>query len=218
MTNTLDTHQFIIALAVECESVAIISSADVHWIITGGCCRSSHWAVHVLFFWLFTAWFDVSFYERIKWWWWWWWSAIYTERYLHRSGATRLYHSCEVLTIYYKVKESFKKSSNVTLRQSESSSEDHLVLCPRPHRVGALSVDGSRLSVRLSVCLSILSREWNGIGRFVYDFCISKIDNESAHLAYSLLELTFVRSRSLSLSKDFADTDIQTMIDVLCTA
>jgi len=54
--------------------------------------------------------------------------------------------------------------------------------------------------------------------RFVYDFCISKVDNESAHLAYSLLELTYVRSGSFSLSKDFADTDIQTMIDVLCTA
>jgi len=25
--------------------------------------------------------------------------------------------------------------------------------------------------------------------RFVYDFCIWKVDNESAHLAYSLLEL-----------------------------
>ena len=29
--------------------------------------------------------------------------------------------------------------------------------------------------------------------RFVYDFCIWKINNEYAHLAYSLLELTFVR-------------------------
>ena len=38
------------------------------------------------------------------------------------------------------------------------------------------------------------------------------------HLAYSLLELVFVRSRSFSVSKDFADTDIQTMIDALCTA
>ena len=53
--------------------------------------------------------------------------------------------------------------------------------------------------------------------RFVYDFCIWN-DNESAHLAYSLLELTFVRSGSFSLSKDFADIDIQIMIDALCTA
>jgi len=69
-----------------------------------------------------------------------------------------------------------------------------------PARIGwALSVGGSRLSVRLSVCLSILSREWNGIGRFVYDFCILTVDNESAHLAYSLLELTFVRSLSSSI-------------------
>ena len=51
-----------------------------------------------------------------------------------------------------------------------------------------------------------------------HDFCISKVDNESAHLAYSLLELTFVRSGSLSLSKDFADTDIQIMIDSSSTA
>ena len=36
--------------------------------------------------------------------------------------------------------------------------------------------------------------------------------------AYSLLEVTFVRSGSFSLSKDFADTDIQIMIDALCTA
>jgi len=54
--------------------------------------------------------------------------------------------------------------------------------------------------------------------RFVYDFCIWKVDNESAHLAYSLLELTFVRSQSFSLSKDVADTDIQIMIDAFCTA
>jgi len=54
--------------------------------------------------------------------------------------------------------------------------------------------------------------------RFAYDFCIWKVDNKSAHLAYSLLELTFVRSGSFSLSKDFADTDIQIMIDALCTA
>ena len=49
--------------------------------------------------------------------------------------------------------------------------------------------------------------------RFVYDFCISKVDTESVHLAYSLLELVFVRSGSFSVSKDFADTDIQTMIE-----
>ena len=54
--------------------------------------------------------------------------------------------------------------------------------------------------------------------RFVYDFCISKVDSESVHLAYSLLELVFVRSWSFSVSKDFADTNIQTMIDALCTA
>jgi len=54
--------------------------------------------------------------------------------------------------------------------------------------------------------------------RFVYDFCIWKVANESTHLAYSLLELTFVRSGSLSLSKDLADTDIQIMIEALCTA
>jgi len=51
--------------------------------------------------------------------------------------------------------------------------------------------------------------------RFVYDFCISKVDNESVHLAYSLLELIFVQSGSFSVSKNFADTDIQTMIDAL---
>ena len=49
--------------------------------------------------------------------------------------------------------------------------------------------------------------------RFVYAFCISKVDSESVHLAYSLLELVFVRSGSFSVSKDFADTDIQTMIE-----
>ena len=54
--------------------------------------------------------------------------------------------------------------------------------------------------------------------RFIYDFCISKVDSESVQLAYSLLELVFVRSGSFSVSKDFADTDIQTMIDALCTA
>ena len=43
-------------------------------------------------------------------------------------------------------------------------------------------------------------------------------DSESVNLAYSLLELVFVRSGSFSVSKDFADTDIQTMIDALCTA
>jgi len=52
----------------------------------------------------------------------------------------------------------------------------------------------------------------------VYDFCISKVDSESVHLANSLLELVFVRSGSFSVSKDFADTDIQTTIDALCTA
>ena len=56
------------------------------------------------------------------------------------------------------------------------------------------------------------------IPHFVYDFCIWKVDNESVHLAYSLLELTFVLSGSFSLSKNFADTDIQIMIDALCTA
>jgi len=40
----------------------------------------------------------------------------------------------------------------------------------------------------------------------------------NVHLAYTLLELVFVRSGSFSVSKDFADTDIQTMIDALCTA
>ena len=34
--------------------------------------------------------------------------------------------------------------------------------------------------------------------RFVYDLCISKVDSESVHLAYSLLELVFVRSWSFS--------------------
>ena len=53
---------------------------------------------------------------------------------------------------------------------------------------------------------------------FVYDFCISKVDSESVHLAYSLLELVFVRLGSFSVSKDFADTDIQTTIDALFTA
>ena len=38
--------------------------------------------------------------------------------------------------------------------------------------------------------------------RFVYDFDISKIDNESSLLVYSFLELIFVRSGSFSLSKD----------------
>ena len=50
------------------------------------------------------------------------------------------------------------------------------------------------------------------------DFCISKVDSESVHLAYSLLELVFVRLGSFSVSKDFADTDIQTTIDALFTA
>ena len=54
--------------------------------------------------------------------------------------------------------------------------------------------------------------------RFVYDFCISKVDSESVHLAYALLELIFVRSGSFSVSKDFAGIDIQTMIDAFCTA
>ena len=45
--------------------------------------------------------------------------------------------------------------------------------------------------------------------RFVYDFCISKVDSESVHLAYSLV---FVRSGSFSVSKDFADTNIQTLM------
>ena len=40
----------------------------------------------------------------------------------------------------------------------------------------------------------------------------------NVHLAYTLLELVFVRSGSFSVSKDFADTDIQTMIDALCTS
>ena len=40
----------------------------------------------------------------------------------------------------------------------------------------------------------------------------------NVQLAYTLLELVFVRSGSFSVSKDFADTDIQTMIDALCTA
>ena len=52
--------------------------------------------------------------------------------------------------------------------------------------------------------------------RFVYDFCFWKVDNESANCL--LLELTFVRSGSFSSSKDFADTDIQIVIDALCTA
>jgi len=56
------------------------------------------------------------------------------------------------------------------------------------------------------------------IPRFVYDFCISKVDNESAHLDYSLLELTIVRSGSFSLSKDFADTETEITIDALSTA
>ena len=42
--------------------------------------------------------------------------------------------------------------------------------------------------------------------RFVYDFCIWKVDNESAHLAYSLLELTSVRSGSLALRDSIART------------
>jgi len=36
--------------------------------------------------------------------------------------------------------------------------------------------------------------------RFVYDFCISNIDSESVHLAYSLFELVFVRSGSFRYS------------------
>ena len=36
-------------------------------------------------------------------------------------------------------------------------------IMPRPHRAGALSVDGRRLFVRLSVCLMpALSQEWKG--------------------------------------------------------
>jgi len=53
-----------------------------------------------------------------------------------------------------------------------------------------------------AVGLCFLDKLLYVIPRFVYDFCISKVDNESAHLAYSLLELTFVRSGSLSLSKN----------------
>ena len=34
----------------------------------------------------------------------------------------------------------------------------------------------------------------------------------------SLLELIFVRSGSFSLGEDFADTDVQAMIALLCTA
>ena len=49
-------------------------------------------------------------------------------------------------------------------------------------------------------------------------FCFLALDRRSCPIAYSLLELIFVRSGSFSVSKDFADTDIQTMIDAFCTA
>jgi len=39
----------------------------------------------------------------------------------------------------------------------------HKIICPRPHEVRALSVDGHRLSVRLSVPCLTLSPERKGI-------------------------------------------------------
>jgi len=51
-----------------------------------------------------------------------------------------------------------------------------------------------------------------------YNFCYSKVDNDSSLLVNSLLELIFVRSGSFSLGEDFADTDVQAMIALLCTA
>jgi len=53
---------------------------------------------------------------------------------------------------------------------------------------------------------------------FVYNFCYSKVDNDSFLLVDSLVELIFVQSGSFSLGKDFADTDVQAMIALLCTA
>ena len=53
---------------------------------------------------------------------------------------------------------------------------------------------------------------------FVYNFCNSKVYNDSFLLVNSLLELIFVRSGSVSLGEDFADTDVQAMIALLCTS
>jgi len=53
---------------------------------------------------------------------------------------------------------------------------------------------------------------------FVYNFCYSKVDNYSFLLVNSVLELIFVRSGSFSLGEDFADTDVQAMTALLCTA
>ena len=49
-------------------------------------------------------------------------------------------------------------------------------------------------------------------------FCNSKVDNDSFLLVNSLLEHIFVPSGSFSLGEDFADTDVQAMIALLCTS
>ena len=51
---------------------------------------------------------------------------------------------------------------------------------------------------------------------FVYNFCNSKVDNDSFLIVNSLLELIFVRSGSFSFGGDFAD--VLAMIALLCTA
>ena len=53
---------------------------------------------------------------------------------------------------------------------------------------------------------------------FVYNFCNYKVDNDSFLLVYSLLQRIFVRSGSFSLGEDFANTDVQAMIALLCTS
>ena len=83
-----------------------------------------------------------------------------------------------------------------------------LAVCPL-HLVEMHSICCRRFDVYVDKLLYVTPR-------FVYDFCFWKVDNESANCL--LLELTFVRSGSFSLSKDFADTDIQIVIDALCTA
>ena len=49
---------------------------------------------------------------------------------------------------------------------------------------------------------------------FVYNFCNSKVDNDSFLLVNSLFELIFVRSGSFSFGGEFAD--VRAIIALLC--
>ena len=101
--------------------------------------------------------------------------------------------------------------------QSYSQYTPSLLLLSEHHVT--IKILDPRTSLSSFVTRTIMSAKNHFDGwQVVYDFCISKVDSESVRLAYSLLELVFVRSGSFSVSKDFADTDIQTMIDALCTA